>query len=405
MEYTVEREMAPCSLLRFGRWISRFKFPYSQANPFSSLSPFSSSAGLRDADSAAPGGPPPIRVSLTDSVGRGVFATRKIGAGELIHTAKPLVAHPSPSSIHYVCYFCLRKLERNANVDSDARASFCSEECEQHSKVFHDVEMEADWSDYDNYCRERGLKYPLLVKRLACMVISGAVSSDLLDILQPSRLSTDMVLELEEGYNLLRKALINKNITNGRMLFLTQEWYTGVLARIRINAFRIELAGGYEDLHSLAAACVEAEAAVGNAVYMLPSFYNHDCDPNTHIIWINNANARLKALRDVDPGKFLVFRHKFKEMKSFGFATLMQVWTMTLVELCCTEGLVLFATVHGVRLVIKASLIVGINPYGCRCGHKSTLLVILLWLGFSWWPMGKKDQSLQYLKFANIFGM
>lgn len=58
---------------------------------------------------------------------------------------------------------------------------------------------------------------------------------------------------------------------------LTQEWYTGVLARIRINAFRIELAGGYEDLHSLAAACVEAEAAVGNAVYMLPSFYNHDC--------------------------------------------------------------------------------------------------------------------------------
>lgn len=25
------------------------------------------------------------------------------------------------------------------------------------------------------------------------------------------------------------------------------------------------------------AAKVEAEAAVGNAIYMLPSFYNHDC--------------------------------------------------------------------------------------------------------------------------------
>jgi len=38
------------------------------------------------------------------------------------------------------------------------------------------------------------------------------------------------------------------------------------------------LAGGvYEDLLSLAAASVEAEAAVGNAVYILPSFYNHDC--------------------------------------------------------------------------------------------------------------------------------
>ncbi|XP_038904084.1 histone-lysine N-methyltransferase ATXR4 isoform X3 [Benincasa hispida] len=294
--------MAPTSLVRYGRWISRFKFPYSPAKSFSSPSPFSSAAGLHNADSTSPGGPPPIRVSLTDTAGRGVFATRKIGAGELIHTAKPLVAHPSLFSINHVCNFCLRNLQRNANVDFDAhRASFCSEECERHSKVFHDVEMEADWSDYDNYCREQGLKYPLLVKRLACMVISGAISSGLLDILQPSRLSTDMVLELEEGYGLLRKALVNANITDERMLFLTREWYTGVLARIRINAFRIELAGGYEDLHSLAAACVEAEAAVGNAVYMLPSFYNHDCDPNTHIIWINNANERLKALRDVDP--------------------------------------------------------------------------------------------------------
>jgi len=39
------------------------------------------------------------------------------------------------------------------------------------------------------------------------------------------------------------------------------------------------LAGGgsYEDLLSSAFASVEAEAAVGNAVYILPSFYNHDC--------------------------------------------------------------------------------------------------------------------------------
>jgi SET and MYND domain-containing protein len=60
---------------------------------------------------------------------------------------------------------------------------------------------------------------------------------------------------------------------------LTKQWYISVLARIRINAFRIELAGGgsYEDLLSSAFASVEAEAAVGNAVYILPSFYNHDC--------------------------------------------------------------------------------------------------------------------------------
>lgn len=64
------------------------------------------------------------------------------------------------------------------------------------------------------------------------------------------------------------------------LIVLTKQWYVGVLARIRINAFRIELVGGlydYQDLLSSAAALVEAEAAVGNAVYMLPSFYNHDC--------------------------------------------------------------------------------------------------------------------------------
>ncbi|MBA0830172.1 hypothetical protein Goarm_014716 [Gossypium armourianum] len=117
------------------------------------------------------------------------------------------------------------------------------------------------------------------------MVISGAAPSGILDILQPANLTQGMILKQE---------------------VLTKQWYTDVLARIRINAFRIELAAGvYEDLLSLASASIEAEAAVGNAIYMLPSFYNHDCDPNTHIVWIENADAKLKALRDIDEGEEL----------------------------------------------------------------------------------------------------
>lgn len=62
------------------------------------------------------------------------------------------------------------------------------------------------------------------------------------------------------------------------MIVLTEEWYTDVLGRIRINAFRVELpVQSHEDLHAAAAATVEGEAAVGNAMYMLPSFYNHSC--------------------------------------------------------------------------------------------------------------------------------
>ena len=43
-----------------------------------------------------------IRVGHTANAGRGVFAVRDIGHGELIHTADPVVAHPSLTSLHKV---------------------------------------------------------------------------------------------------------------------------------------------------------------------------------------------------------------------------------------------------------------------------------------------------------------
>ena len=98
-----------------------FPFPYSTSTPPENEEP------------ASPG-PPPIRVSITESAGRGVFATRRIGSGDLIHTAKPVVSYPSLSSIHSVCYFCLRKLKPvTASEGCDVR--FCSQECEEQSKV------------------------------------------------------------------------------------------------------------------------------------------------------------------------------------------------------------------------------------------------------------------------------
>ncbi|CAK8570920.1 unnamed protein product [Lathyrus sativus] len=251
----------------------------------------------------SPPNPPPIQVSLTDSTGRAVFATRPIPTGDLIHTADPAVCHPSPSALHSVCYSCLTRLP----AFPPQRSPFCSHHCHQRSKEYYDVEMKADWTDFDNYCRNQGLKYPFLVKRLACMIISGVSRSDSLDILQPANLTPEMILEMEKGFTLLRNAFTKILIADEQIAFLTKQWYIGVLARIRINAFRIELAGGgsYEDLLSSAFAFVEAEAAVGNAVYILPSFYNHDCDPNAHIIWIDNAKAKLKALRDIDKGEEL----------------------------------------------------------------------------------------------------
>ncbi|KAJ6382343.1 hypothetical protein OIU77_030904 [Salix suchowensis] len=175
-------------LVRYSRYLSRFKTPHFPRCQHSTL-PFSTTTV--DYNKPSRLDPPPIRVALTESAGRGVFATRKIGAGDLIHTAKPILAHPSFSTINTVCYFCLKKL--TSTEFHGKGVAFCSQECKENAKVFYEVETNADWLAFDDYCRNKGLKYPLLVKRLACMVISGAASSESLDILQPSNLSHEMV--------------------------------------------------------------------------------------------------------------------------------------------------------------------------------------------------------------------
>uniref|UniRef100_A0A0D9XJL7 SET domain-containing protein n=1 Tax=Leersia perrieri TaxID=77586 RepID=A0A0D9XJL7_9ORYZ len=114
--------------------------------------------------------PPPIRVALTESSGRGVFATRPIAAGELLHSAQPLVSHPSRSLLHEVCYSCLRRRNGGSGGDGDDSSGscyFCGDACREHAKGFRNIEKNADWSLFDEHCSSRGLKYPYMVKRLA----------------------------------------------------------------------------------------------------------------------------------------------------------------------------------------------------------------------------------------------
>ncbi|KAF9592253.1 hypothetical protein IFM89_012829 [Coptis chinensis] len=186
----------------------------------------------------------------------------------------------------------------------------------------------------ENKQRKLGLKYPLLVKRLACMVVSEAASAQCLDILQPSRLLTQMILEMEDEFSLLKSCLMKANFKDEQMacilcnlskcyryyFFCYGPTYGSLLGTLNrklspyqgmvywctgSDSYHVARGSSYEDLFLSAAASVEAEASVGNAVYMLSSFYNHDCDPNAHIIWIENVNARLKALRDIEEGEEL----------------------------------------------------------------------------------------------------
>ncbi|KAJ0805721.1 putative [histone H3]-lysine(4) N-trimethyltransferase [Helianthus annuus] len=127
--------------------------------------------------------PPSIQALLTESAGRGVFATRSIEPGQLIHTAKPF----------------------------------------EQAKGFYEVEKEADWSTFVAHCRNRGLKYLFLAKRLAYMVISGVTSADSLDILQPARLPAEVISQMEEELYLLGSSLEDSGVKDEQLTFLNIE--------------------------------------------------------------------------------------------------------------------------------------------------------------------------------------
>lgn len=117
------------SLVHHRRWLSRLQNLHSQKKQ---ILFFCTTNHNKKHTQALP---PPIRVALTESAGRGVFATRRIGAGDLIHTAKPILTHPSLSVLDTVCYFCLRKIASSSSCFQDHTAVFCSEECKEKSKV------------------------------------------------------------------------------------------------------------------------------------------------------------------------------------------------------------------------------------------------------------------------------
>ena len=126
----------------------------------------------------------------------------------------------------------------------------------------------------------------------------------------------------------------------GRSSEVTAEWYVGVVSRMHLNAFRVEIPripvghrddiydtavdddtagddahdcdgpGGSCDHHShhspaassfkatLEAALASSEMgdAAGTATYLAPSLFNHSCDPNVDVAWVSgDAGAQMRT--------------------------------------------------------------------------------------------------------------
>ncbi|KAH7443730.1 hypothetical protein KP509_02G048400 [Ceratopteris richardii] len=274
---------------------------------WNNLRPLLRSMSTQQATQSKPG--PPVRVSFTPYAGRGVFATRRIAEGEIIHTAEPLITHPSLQNISKVCYFCLRHLRkdllrRDAAVEMDDNGmgiNFCSERCSVSAEAFCAVEKKASWKSFHQFCSDEGLRLPLLAKRLMSMVLTGTASRDALEVLSFARHSEEIVSHWMHTRAMLLDTFKSAGVSEEQLAFVTREWYCGVLARLSLNSFRVEILT--QDTSSLlmaAAASISGDAISGSAVYILPSMYNHDCDPNTDITWPTNATAHLSARRDIE---------------------------------------------------------------------------------------------------------
>lgn len=138
------------------------------------------------------------------------------------------------------------------------------------------------------------------------MVSTAGASPNSLDILTFVNLSQGIPADWISERKLLCKALSSSASRDLNLSFLTDDWYAGVLARLHINAFRIERVDEEdgEDIFAAAAASILGES-IGSAVYGLPSMYNHDCDPNVDILWPLNSTANLVARRSIKSGEEL----------------------------------------------------------------------------------------------------
>eukprot|EP00240_Pyramimonas_obovata_P006056 CAMPEP_0118947288 /NCGR_PEP_ID=MMETSP1169-20130426/45738_1 /TAXON_ID=36882 /ORGANISM="Pyramimonas obovata, Strain CCMP722" /LENGTH=338 /DNA_ID=CAMNT_0006893471 /DNA_START=157 /DNA_END=1173 /DNA_ORIENTATION=+ len=266
-----------------------------------------------------------VEVRQTESAGRGMFAAKALLAGEEIFRVHPIVVHPTIESQQTVCFHCLRPLPQQQHQPSTSKGQdcqnhhkFCGEKCREAAwDSYLQLQSSVDLSDLEEHCRVTGVKFPLVIGRLAFLCLAGQREPDALSMLcyaniaQPPR-------EWMHEYGLLRNALergMGSGFEAHQLAFLTEEWYVNQLARLHLNAFKVELVRplelGSEQMLLAMADCVTgggntAYGACGTGVYLLPSFFNHSCDPNVDVEFPeNNSTMTLRTRRDVTVGEEL----------------------------------------------------------------------------------------------------
>ena len=342
----------------------------------------------------------PVFVGQTETSGRGLYASRAIASGEVIHAAVPIVAHPTLRNLKTHCYHCLRELRARARADwvathgggdgGGVAGHFCGHACAQAAwDAYHELETAAGdaFAPLARRCAADEVKFPLAAARLAFAAAQGSASPRAADalvrvnfppgvapgnwleehaMLRVALLRGVAVAELgasrdargtspsgkkssgterENEKKSDAKRVAKARVRPERVAALDADWYVGVLSRMHLNAFRVEIPPGvpadvavsatpaepldgvkpvggnrggeraYGDSkasssssspNAFAEAVTAAMAAsvsgmgAGTALYGAPSLLNHSCDPNVEVSWARDATATFRASRRVE---------------------------------------------------------------------------------------------------------
>ena len=269
-------------------------------------------------------------VGVSDK-GRGAYAARGIDRGEVIlRDQNPLACHRTLANARTRCGRCLRET---------ADGAFCVE-CEANAeREFAAFERQfVDMSAIEAYCERRGgLKFPLLCARVAAKILSGSLDEQTLEWLCYASNVGDRATMPPQWIE--ESIALASAFAGADAGLITPEWYAGVTTRLHLNAFRVEIppaltasasTSAWRRAMSSSLDAIARGRASGTAIYVLPSLFNHSCEPNVAATW-ESSDARLtaRALVDIPPGHELAIAYvdvdvdvhaRARALEPYGFA-------------------------------------------------------------------------------------
>lgn len=267
-----------------------------------------------------------------------------------------MLCAPSPNALHSTCHHCLRPLgasQPRAGA-SGLAVPLCSAACEAAARAeWGEAAGRCDFGPLQRACQEAGEKFPLMLARLACLELqrqqqqqqqpasigeaskgasppSAAPASGRGDpTTQLRRLCHASLAEVPPPWARMHALLLRglqplaaaDGASGGPSMQQLQRrfclgWFADALARLHLNAFRVDTVPPLDTaldpaalLRAAAASLAGAASpvhAAGSAIYLLASMLNHSCQPSLDVTFPrNDATLALVAARDVAAGEQL----------------------------------------------------------------------------------------------------